>query len=204
MQRVFSYAFCTILVPSQKENMRALIIVDVQNDFCPGGALETVKGAIQAQSIAEYTASHRGKYDCIAATKDWHIDPGDHFSQTPDFIDSWPVHCIANTEGADFHPLLSNMYFDEVFYKGHYSAAYSGFEGSTASGELLGEWLKNRGIREIDIAGIATDYCVQATALDGLREGFRVTVLSHLCAAVNEDNTHTVLHQLKEHGCVLV
>lgn len=193
----------TFSVLPRKEHMRALIIVDVQNDFCPGGALETVKGAIQAQSIAEYTALHGKKYGCIAATKDWHIDPGDHFSETPDFIDTWPVHCMAHTEGADFHPLLLNTRFDEVFYKGHYSAAYSGFEGSTADGQLLSTWLKDRGVREIDIAGIATDYCVQATALDGLREGFQVTVLSSLCAAVNEDNTRAVLRRLTDHGCVL-
>lgn len=110
---------------------------------------------------------------------------------------------MAHTEGADFHPLLLNTRFDEVFYKGHYSAAYSGFEGSTADGQLLSTWLKDRGVREIDIAGIATDYCVQATALDGLREGFQVTVLSSLCAAVNEDNTRAVLRRLTDHGCVL-
>jgi len=179
----------------------ALIIVDVQNDFCPGGSLATARGADVAQAIARFAGGHHGYYGHIVATKDWHIDPGSHFSENPDFVDSWPVHCVKDTEGAAFHPHLApaEQYIDAVFTKGEYSAAYSGFEGA-CDGEGLGAWLRERGITHLHVCGIATDFCVRATALDGLKEGFDVSVLKSLVAAVDEEAGEKALAEIAEHG----
>ncbi|MCQ9343264.1 isochorismatase family protein [Corynebacterium sp. 153RC1] len=157
--------------------MKALVIVDVQNDFCPGGSLGTERGADVAAAITEYARGDHG-YDYVVATKDWHIDPGEHF-------EVWPVHCVAGTSGAEFHPNLQ-VETDEVFYKGQYTAAYSGFEGASEAGESMEEWLTQRGVTELDVVGIATDFCVKATAIDGL-EKFQVRVLTDLCAPVADE-----------------
>lgn len=111
---------------------RALIIVDVQNDFCEGGSLAVDGGADLAAEISEYVEAHHGQFDHIVATQDWHIDPGPHFSDEPDFVDSWPRHCVAGTRGAELHPNLDTEYIQAVFRKGQYTAAYSGFEGLLA------------------------------------------------------------------------
>lgn len=168
----------------------ALIVVDVQNDFCEGGSLAVAGGAQVAADIAEVLAS--GSYSTVIATRDHHIDPGAHFSDSPDFIDSWPPHCVVGTPGAEFHPPLSASQFAEIFFKGEYAAAYSGFEGHSKTGVTLAEWLRNHDITDVDICGIASDYCVRATALDAAREGFVVTVLDRLTAAVSPDNAPAV------------
>ena len=111
---------------------RALIIVDVQNDFCEGGALAVEGGAAVAGAISEYVETHHGQFDHIVATQDWHIDPGAHFSESPDFKDSWPPHCIAGSPGAELHPDLDTEHIQAYFHKGLYAAAYSGFEGLLA------------------------------------------------------------------------
>ena len=157
----------------------ALIIVDVQRDFCPGGALATARG----NEVAEKIAVIQGGYSTVVATQDWHIDPAGHFSPEPDYADTWPVHCVAETKGSELHPALAPV--DAHCRKGEYSAAYSGFEGNCA-GTPLEEWLRGRGIAKLDIVGIATDHCVQATANDALRAGFDVRVLRELCSAVDE------------------
>lgn len=111
---------------------RALIIVDVQNDFCEGGSLAVAGGADVAAAISEYVDAHHLQFDHIVATQDWHIDPGSHFSETPDFKDSWPPHCVAGTKGAELHPDLDTEYIQAYFQKGQFAAAYSGFEGLLA------------------------------------------------------------------------
>jgi nicotinamidase/pyrazinamidase len=164
----------------------ALIVVDVQNDFCEGGSLAVAGGAKVAADIAELLVSTT--YATVVATRDHHIDPGSHFSKTPDFVDSWPRHCVVGTPGEDFHPPLEPALFDEIFYKGEYAAAYSGFEGASTDGVRLADWLRGAGVDAVDVCGIATDYCVRATALDAAREGFAVRVLEGLTAAVSPDN----------------
>ncbi|MDX6232700.1 MAG: nicotinamidase/pyrazinamidase [Nocardioidaceae bacterium] len=164
----------------------ALIVVDVQNDFCEGGSLAVDGGAQVASDVAELLATKA--YATVVATRDHHIDPGAHFSDTPDFVDSWPRHCVVGTPGEEFHPPLEPALFDEIFYKGEYAAAYSGFEGASADGVRLADWLRDAGIDAVDVCGIATDYCVRATALDAAHEGFAVRVIEGLTAAVSPAN----------------
>jgi nicotinamidase/pyrazinamidase len=179
----------------------ALIVVDVQNDFCEGGSLAVAGGAKVAADVAALIAS--GAYETVVATRDHHIEPGAHFSDTPDFVDSWPRHCVVGTEGEKLHPPLESGLFDETFFKGEYEAAYSGFEGSSASGTRLADWLRQRGVDSVDVCGIATDHCVRATALDAAREGFAVRVLESLTAAVSPDALTAVHEQWAEAGVVL-
>jgi nicotinamidase/pyrazinamidase len=164
----------------------ALIVVDVQNDFCEGGSLAVAGGAKVAADVADLIDS--GTYATVVATRDHHIDPGPHFSGTPDFIDSWPPHCVVGTTGEEFHAPLDAPMFAEIFFKGEYAAAYSGFEGSSTSGVTLGDWLRGAGVDAVDVCGIATDYCIRATALDAAGEGFSVRVIERLTAAVSPDN----------------
>lgn len=168
----------------------ALIVVDVQNDFCEGGSLAVAGGARVAADIAELLATQ--SYDTVVATRDHHIDPGPHFSDHPDFVDSWPRHCVVGTPGEELHPPLEPAMFDEVFYKGEYAAAYSGFEGASGSGVPLAEWLRSAGVDAVDVCGIATDHCVRATALDAAHAGFAVRVIEGLTAAVSPDNLPNV------------
>lgn len=177
----------------------ALIVVDVQNDFCEGGSLAVSGGAKVAADVAQLLTAHR--YDAVVATRDHHIDPGSHFSDTPDFVDSWPRHCVVGTPGVDLHPPLTADLFDEIFDKGEYSAAYSGFEGTgVSSAEGLADWLRGCAITAVDVCGIATDYCVRATALDAATEGFAVRVLSGLVAAVSSDNVPRVVAEWADAG----
>ncbi len=180
---------------------RALIVVDVQNDFCEGGSLAVAGGAKVAEDVAALIAG--GSYGTVIATRDHHIDPGPHFSNHPDFIDSWPPHCVVGTLGEDLHaPLVAGM-FAEIFFKGEYAAAYSGFEGKSGQGTPLADWLRARGIDAVDVCGIATDYCVRATALDAAAEGFAVTVLRGLTAAVASDNLPHVIGEFEAAGVTL-
>lgn len=168
----------------------ALIVVDVQNDFCEGGSLAVTGGAQVARDVADLIAS--GSYRTVVATRDHHIDPGSHFSDSPDFIDSWPRHCVVGTEGEQLHAPLEPAMFAETFFKGEYAAAYSGFEGASADGIALGDWLRAAGVDTVDVCGIATDHCVRATALDAAAQGFAVRVLEGLTAAVSAENLPAV------------
>jgi len=185
---------------------RALIVVDVQNDFCEGGSLAVAGGARVAADIGALLHRWHSKaadaptYDVVVATKDHHVDPGAHWSLKPDFAESWPVHCKVGTEGAGFHPNLDPQPFDEVFYKGEHEAAYSGFEGRTSSGEALTEWLRARQVEEVDVCGIATDHCVRATALDSAGAGFATRVLLPLCAGVADDSTAAAITEMSGAG----
>lgn len=164
---------------------KALVIVDVQNDFCPGGSLATDRGIQAAEKIAEHELTD---YSVVVATQDWHIDPGSHFSGHPDFVDSWPVHCVADSHGAELREELKPVVplIAATFKKGAYEAAYSGFEGA-CEGVAMADWLHAHDVTDLDVVGIATDHCVRATALDGLRDGFNVTVIKDLCAPVDEE-----------------
>jgi len=180
---------------------RALVIVDVQNDFCEGGSLAVVGGAEVARRISSHVAANHGAYAAIVATADWHDDPGAHFSDHPDFVDSWPAHCRVGSDGALFHPAAEGAFehVQAIFRKGHHSAAYSGFEGFTVEADRqvpLADWLRDRAIEQVDVVGIATDHCVRATALDAADEGFETTVLLDLTAGVSAATVSTALAQL--------
>ena len=174
---------------------RALIIVDVQNDFCEGGSLAVGGGAAVAKAISLVLPV--GGWDHVVATKDYHIDPGAHFSAHPDFVDSWPAHCVVGTEGSEFHPELATDRIEAVFHKGEHKAAYSGFEGHTDAGETLAAWLRDRQVTEVEVVGIATDHCVRATALDAVAAGFATTVLLELTAGVAATTTEAALEEFK-------
>jgi nicotinamidase/pyrazinamidase len=176
---------------------RALIIVDVQNDFCEGGSLAVAGGAAVAKGISLVLDKAGDRWEHVVATKDWHIDPGSHFSETPDYVDSWPVHCVAGSSGSDFHPELVTDRVEAVFHKGEYEAAYSGFEGHGEGGETLAGWLRGKGVTEVEVVGIATDHCVRATALDAAKEGFTTTVLLELTAGVARATTDAAIEQLR-------
>ncbi len=176
--------------------MRALIIVDVQNDFCEGGSLAVAGGAAVARAISGRLATSHD-YAHVVATKDFHVDPGAHFSDHPDYADSWPPHCVAGTPGADFHPDLDSSTVEAVFLKGAHAAAYSGFEGADEAGTPLADWLRTRDVNEVDVVGIATDYCVHATAAAAARTGFATRVLLGLTAGVAPDSTAKAIEDLR-------
>ncbi len=185
---------------------KALIVVDVQNDFCEGGSLAVVGGADVAFRIGallhhwQQADDWDRDYGVIVATRDHHIDPGDHFSDSPDFTESWPAHCVVGTDGAAFHPNLDPQPFDAIFLKGEHQAAYSGFEGKEVGGSTLTEWLRSHDVTDVDLCGLATDYCVRATALDAQREGFSTRVLAEYVAGVAPETTKTALAELRDAG----
>ncbi len=194
----------------EAEMVRALIIVDVQNDFCEGGALAVEGGHTVAASISDLAgaATQQGNYQYVVASKDWHIDPGEHFAAPgtePDFVTSWPVHCAAGTSGAAFSPALE-VALDEVFLKGQYSSGYSSFEGVAGSSEGVGlrDWLVEREVTAVDVVGIATDYCVRATALAAMAEGFDTSVLVAYCAGVAPDSTAAAVDEMAAAGVSIV
>ena len=185
--------------------MRALLIVDVQNDFCEGGSLAVAGGADVARAVTAYLAGPGGaRYDHVVATQDFHIDPGPHFAAEPDFVTSWPAHCVASSEGSHFHPALDTSRVEEIFRKGQFSAAYSGFEGASEGGETLLGWLTERGVTDVDVAGIATDYCVRSTAIDAAKAGLATTVLLDLTAGVSAATTVSTIEALRAGGILLV
>jgi nicotinamidase/pyrazinamidase len=179
---------------------RGLVIVDVQNDFCEGGSLAVYGGADVASEITEFLGKHGDDYAHVVGTCDWHIDPGAHFASDPNFVDTWPEHCVVGTDGADFHPNLEQKRLEAVFHKGQHAAAYSGFEGRDAAGESLGGWLRVHGVDELDVVGIATDHCVRATALDAVGEGFATRVLLSLTAGVAVQTTEQAIAEMRNVG----
>lgn len=204
---------------------RALIIVDVQNDFCEGGSLAVDGGADVAARLSDFIDAEGGEFDHIVATQDWHIEPGTHFSDTPDYRHSWPVHCVAETRGSQFHPELDTENVEAVFRKGQFEAAYSGFEGVLApedevpTGEqklgtlddlapedpvTLDDWLREREVDEVAVVGLATDFCVRATALDAVAAGYSTAVLLSYTRGVHPDGVETALKELEDAGVELV
>ena len=188
---------------------RALVVVDVQNDFCEGGSLPVAGGARVASDIGELLHhwtrqdDQAPSYDVVVATKDHHLDPGPHWAREPDFVDTWPVHCRVGTDGEAFHPNLDPQPFDAIFLKGEHAAAYSGFEGRAADGRGLADWLQEHQVDTVDICGLATDHCVRATALDAVAAGFATRVLLDLCAGVAPETTGTALEEMSGAGVIL-
>lgn len=189
---------------------RALLIVDVQNDFTEGGALGVTGGNVVAQGITNFLEEGRVRYDLIAASRDWHNaddDNGGHFAQQgadPDFVNTWPPHCVAGTEGADYHPAIDVNRIDVHVRKGMGIPAYSAFEGETSDGRTLLEVLQEEGITDLDVVGIATDYCVRASALDALNAGLNVRVLSDFIAGVAPESSVAAIKELSAAGTEIV
>ena len=179
----------------------ALIVVDVQNDFCEGGSLPVAGGAEVAAAISRHVAG--AGYDHVVATRDHHVDPGSHFAAEPDFVTSWPPHCRIGTPGASFHPDLDVAPIEAVFSKGAHAAAYSGFEGTDPNGHTLDGWLREHRVDTVEVVGIATDHCVRATALDAARAGFATTVLLDLTAGVARPTVDAALGELAGAGVTL-
>ena len=183
--------------------MRALIVVDVQNDFCEGGSLAVPGGGFVARSISDRLTTSSGEYAQVVASQDYHVHPGAHFSAHPDFVGTWPPHCVAGTPGAEFHPDLDASRVEALFRKGQYTGAYSAFESADEAGTPLADWLRQRDVTELDIVGIATDHCVRATAADAVRGGFGARVLLGLTAGVAPDTTARALTEMRDAGVEL-
>ncbi|MGO1544602.1 MAG: isochorismatase family protein [Gulosibacter sp.] len=182
---------------------RALLIVDVQNDFTEGGALATQGGAQVARDVTAYLREHDEDYSLVVSSRDWHDadnDNGGHFSEAPDFIGSWPVHCVAGTTGAEYHPDLDASLIDRSVLKGQGEPHYSAFQGHTTEGQSLTELLTEHGILELDVVGIATDHCVRASALDALVTGLKVRVLAGLTSAVGVESRAAALDEIRVAG----
>ncbi len=180
--------------------MRALIIVDVQNDFCEGGSLAVAGGGAVAREISSLLGRPDHGYDHVVATKDYHIDPGAHFAAEPDYSHTWPVHCVAGSPGSQFHPYLATGPIEAVFRTGAHAAAYRGFAGAAAAGTPLAAWLRARDVDRVDVGGIATDYCVRATAADAAANGFDTRVLLGLTAGVDPGTTAEAIAGLRGAG----
>jgi len=190
---------------------RALIVCDVQNDFCEGGSLAVSGGAEVAFRIgtllrAWHEAEPRDReYTYAIACRDHHVDPGDHFSDNPDYRHSWPRHCVVGTDGEAFHPNLDPQPFDAVFLKGEREAAYSGFEGvEPSSGTRMAAWLRQHDVDTVDICGLTTDYCVRTTALDARQEGFRTRLLLNYCAGVAPETTERAVRDMSSAGVAIL
>ena len=185
----------------------ALLAVDLQADFVAGGSLPVPNGMPVCAMIARHIRHFKTEYHFVVASRDYHEDPADHFSETPDFVTTWPPHCVIGTPGAAFAPPIANLVREKLIHtivsKGRHAAAYSAFEGLDARGHVLLNILKEARIDHIDICGIATDYCVRTSALDARRNAFQVRVLVNLCAAVNEATGTQALEEMKAAGCQL-
>jgi len=183
------------------DGVLAVIVVDLQNDFCEGGSLAVAGGTEVARAVSARLAE--GGYEHAVATRDHHVDPGAHFSDSPDFVDSWPAHCVVGTDGVALHPDLDTSRIEAVFDKGEYAAAYSGFE-AVSDGAPLADWLRERAVDSVEICGIATDHCVRATALDAARLGFDTRVRLDLTAGVAASSVELALAALRETGVELL
>jgi nicotinamidase/pyrazinamidase len=187
---------------------RALFIIDVQNDFTEGGALGVDGGAAVAAGITEYLRAHGDAYDLVIASRDWHDgdnDNGGHFATgDPDYVDTWPRHCVAGTPGAEYHPALDTSLIDVHVKKGQGVPAYSIFEGTTDEGAEVIDLLDDKGVDVVHVAGIATDYCVLASARDALDAGRDVAVLTDLVAGVAPESSAAALAALEAAGAELL
>lgn len=182
---------------------RALIVVDVQPTFCEGGALGVEGGDAVAEAIARFAAERREDYAIVVTTQDWHIDPGNHFSDEPDFVDTWPPHGVAGTPDAELHPALADLAPDASVKKGAYEAAYSGFEGTDPDGRSLAEILTRANVTEVDVVGIAESHCVKATALDAIAMGLSARVFTDLTVPVTPEQGAAARKELLAHGARL-
>ncbi|MFJ6532270.1 isochorismatase family protein [Microbacterium sp. NPDC091662] len=186
---------------------RALLIVDVQNDFTERGALAVGGGDAVAAAVTAFLAVHGADYEVIIASRDWHDAEGDnggHFAEAPDYVDSWPVHCVAGSEGAEYDPLLVTDAVTHHVRKGQGRPAYSMFEGQTEAGETVGAILTAAGVLSADVVGLATDHCVRASALDAIAHGVRVRILTDLIAGVAAEPSEVALAELVHAGAELI
>ncbi|MBO9568515.1 MAG: isochorismatase family protein [Cellulomonas iranensis] len=186
------------------DGTRALLVVDVQPTFCEGGALPVEGGNAVAAAIARYAAAHRDRYALVVTTQDWHVDPGAHFSDDPDYVDTWPPHAVVGTAEAELHPALADLRPDASVRKGEYAAAYSGFEGVDADGRALGALLLDAGVTDVDVVGIAESHCVRATTLDALTLGLRARVLTDLTVPVTPEQGAAAREAMAAAGAELV
>ncbi|WP_278235284.1 isochorismatase family protein [Isoptericola sp. AK164] len=182
---------------------RALLVVDVQPTFCEGGELPVEGGHRVAQDVADYVAAHRERYGLVVTTQDWHIDPGEHFSDDPDFVNSWPVHGVAESPNARLHPALADLDADVAVTKGQYDHGYSGFDGADAVGRSLDQVLREADVRAVDVVGLAESHCVKFTALDAERHGFETRVLTDLTAPVSAEQGEQAHRELTRAGVEL-
>lgn len=189
---------------------KALLIVDVQNDFCEGGSLAVAGGAAVAEKISNYLKANPSKYDLVIASRDWHDagnDNGGHFAaegETPDFVNTWPAHCVSGTDGADYHPNLDAALIQVHVEKGMGKPSYSAFEGVTRDGRSIADVLSRAGVDQLDVVGIATDYCVLASSLDARKGGLSVQVLTEMCAGITPESTAAAIDQMSAAGCQVV
>ena len=187
---------------------RALLVIDVQNDFCEGGALAVAGGAAVAGKISKFLESTR--YDLVVASRDWHDADNNnsgHFAEPgaePNYKTNWPVHCVAETNGAQYHPNLNTEDIGEHIFKGQGQNGYSIYEGITKSGQTFDELLAAHQIDEVDVVGIATDHCVLASALDSKSHGLKVRVISSLTAGVSEVTTEAAIDRMIDSGIEVV
>ncbi len=185
----------------------ALVVVDVQNDFVEGGSLPVTGGRQVASLVSRHIRHFKTEYQFVVATRDYHEDPEGHFAENPDFVNTWPPHCVIGTPGASLCPPISNLVREHlvqaVVDKGKHTPAYSGFEALDPRGHSLLDVLKEQRIDRLDICGLATDYCVRATALDARKHDFQVRVLLNLCAPVNAESGLKALEDMKAAGCVI-
>lgn len=187
---------------------RALFIIDVQKDFTEGGALGVEGGAAVAAGITGFLERHRDEYELVVASRDWHTadhDNGGHFAidAEPDYVESWPAHCVAGTDGAEYHPALDTSAVHVHIRKGQGVPAYSIFEGTDDSGATISQVLMSHGITDVDVVGLATDYCVRASALDALEHGQHVRILTDLVAGVAPESSEAALAELGHAGAVI-
>lgn len=174
--------------------MKALLVVDVQNDFCPGGTLAVPNG----DRVVPVINKLMDKFPLVVASKDWHPHETVHFQK-------WPVHCVHNTWGAEFHPQLDAVKIKQVFLKGtgNKDDGYSAFEATNLD---LAKFLKEQGVTELYVTGLATDYCVRASALDALKQGFKTYVVTDAVAAVNVQpgDEQKALDEMQKAGATLI
>ncbi|MDR1119024.1 MAG: isochorismatase family protein [Bifidobacteriaceae bacterium] len=181
----------------------ALIIVDVQPTFCEGGELPVEGGNAVAEKVAAFVTAHRDRYALVVTTQDWHIQPGGHFSESPDYVDTWPPHGLAGTPNAELHPALAHLRAHVAIKKGQYAAAYSGFDGADAAGRNLADILREAGVTAVDVVGLAESHCVAETAIDAVAAGFAARVPGDLTAPVSPETGAAARDRMAAAGVTL-
>ncbi len=186
---------------------RALFIVDVQNDFTERGALGVTGGDEVAARITRFLHDHAADYEIVVASRDWHDgdnDNGGHFAAgEPDFVDTWPMHCVGGTFGAEYDEAFDTSAVTHHLKKGQGKPAYSLFEGVADDGTTAAQLLIEHGIVDVDVVGLATDYCVRASALDAIDLGRRVRIFTDLVAGVHPESSAKALAEAAHAGAEL-